>query len=91
MFTPRSRLVPQERFVEMVPAKVASAHDLGLQRLLVTQDYPLRVIVMSALDVTQKNGAMANWSQVPDGTGRLVRDTRAEAAQVAHRGRDAEP
>ena len=51
----------------------------------------MRVIVMSALDVTQKNGAMTDWSQVPDGIGRLVRDTRAEAAQVAYRGRGAEP
>jgi hypothetical protein len=51
----------------------------------------LRVIVMSALDVTQKNGAMTDWSQVPDGIGWLVGDTRAKAAQVAHRGRGAEP
>jgi hypothetical protein len=29
------RFVPQERLVEMVPAEIASAHDLGLQRLLV--------------------------------------------------------
>jgi hypothetical protein len=85
------RFVPQERLVEMVPAEIASAHDLGLQRLLVAQDYPLRAIVMSALDVTQKNGAMTDWSQVPDGIGWLVGDTRAEAAQVAHRGRGAEP